>query len=103
VPLPAGRIAGDVDVDLHHDVGLTSSVRCVPHPALKDHPVHGCVPAGWASWSARARLAACDSVVLRPTNCRRPPLSQRPSSNVRGAAREPVTAPITASVVTRTR
>ncbi|UXX98097.1 hypothetical protein N7U49_48300 (plasmid) [Streptomyces sp. AD2-2] len=40
--------------------------------------------------------------MVRPAYCRRPWSSYLPSSSVRGAVREPVTAPTIASLVSRT-
>lgn len=48
-------------------------MRCVPHPALKVHPVYGGAPADGASRSAR--VATWDGVVLRPVYCERPAAS----------------------------
>lgn len=80
---------------------VTCRLSREPHPALNVHPTQGWSSPAWARRPATALPAVCGSVVLRLTYRRRPSVSYRPSSSVRGAAGEPVNAPTMPSSVLR--
>ncbi|WND15878.1 hypothetical protein [Streptomyces violaceus] len=66
---PAAGVAGDVDADLHDQLGCTSvtvNVWLVPHPAENDQPVHGCPGVAGASRPATALPVARARLVVRP-------------------------------------